>query len=73
MFYLTSAQIILNQFLLIDVSLIVTNIFLGRFPYVFFRFPLFILLPCKLLHLCLRNELLIKTFIIIIVIIIYSD
>ena len=35
-----------------------------------FRFPLFILLPCKLPHVCLRNEFLIKTFIIIIIIII---
>ena len=68
-----SGQFVLNQFLLIDVSLIVTNIFFRRFPSVFFRFRLFILLPCKLLHVCLRNELLIKTFIIIIVIIIYSD
>ena len=47
--------------------------FFRRFPSVFFRFRLFILLPCKLLHVCLRNELLIKTFIIIIVIIICSD
>ena len=41
---------------LIDVLLIVTNI----------CFPLFILLPCKLLRVCLRNEFLIKTFTIII-------
>ena len=61
-----SEQVVLNQFLLIDVSLIVTNIFS-----VFFRFRLFILLPCKLLHVCLRNKLLINTFIIIIII--YSD
>ena len=66
-----SGQVVLNQFLLIEVSLIVTNIFFGRFPSVFFRFRLFILLPCKLLHVCLRNKLLIKTFIIIIII--YSD
>ena len=66
-----SGQVVLNQFLLIDVSLIVTNIFFGRFPSVFFRFRLFILLPYKLPHLCLRIKLLIKTFIIIIII--YSD
>ena len=42
----------------------------SRFPYVFFRFSLFIFLPCKLLHVCLRNEFLIKNFIIIIIIII---
>ena len=64
-----SGQVVLNQFLLIDVSLIVTNISLVVFLMYFFRFPLFILLPCKLLHVCLRNELLIKTFIIIIIII----
>ena len=33
-----------------DAFLMVTNI----------CFPLFILLPCKLLHVCLRNEFLIK-------------
>ena len=66
-----SGQVVLNQFLFIDVSSIVTNIFFGRFPSVFFRFRLFILLACKLLLVCLRNKLLIKTFIIIIII--YSD
>ena len=45
-----------ESFLLIDVLLIVTNI----------CFPLLILLPCKLLRVCLRNEFLIKTFTIII-------
>ena len=50
----------INQFLLIDVFLIVIRI----------DFPLFFLLPCKLSHVCLRNEFLIKTFIIIIIIII---
>ena len=49
-----SRQVILNQFLLIDVFLIVINI----------CFPLFILLQCKLLQVCLRNEFLIKAFII---------
>ena len=37
---------VLNQFSLIDVFLIVIRI----------DFPLFFLLPCKLLHVCLRNE-----------------
>ena len=51
--HLGSRQVVLNQFLLIDVFLIVIRI----------DFPLFFLLPCKLSHVCLRNEFLIKTFI----------
>ena len=52
--------------------MIVTNIdivvFLTHFSLSFIH----ILLLCKLLHVCLRNELLIKTFIIIIIIIIIT-
>ena len=44
---------------LIDVFLIVIRI----------DFPLFFLLPCKLLYVCLRNEFLIKTFIMIMIMI----
>ena len=50
-FYLMSGQAVLYQSLLIYVFLIVTDIF----------FSLFILLRCKLLHVCLRNEFLIQT------------
>ena len=52
-----SGQVVLNQFIKIDVFLIVSVCS-----------SLFILLPCKLLHVCLRNEFLIKTSIIIIII-----
>ena len=59
-----SGQVVFNQFS--NRCLFNTNWYLfSCFPHVFFRFPLFILLPCKLLHVCLCNELLIKTFIII--------
>ena len=52
MFYLGSRQIVLNQFLLIDVFLIVIRI----------DFPIFFLLPCKLWHVSLRNEFDIDTY-----------
>ena len=42
-------------------------------PKIRIDFPLFFLLPCKLSHVCLRNEFLIKTFIIIIIIIIIKS
>ena len=53
-----------------DVSLIVTNIDIVVFLTYFWLSFIHILLLCKLLHVCLCNELLIKTFIIIIIIII---
>ena len=50
----------------------VTNIDIVVFLTYFSLSFIHILLLCKLLHVCLRNELLIKTFIIIIIIIIIT-
>ena len=46
--YILPVQVVFNQVLLIDVSLILIDIYLVVLPNVFFRFPLFILLPCKI-------------------------